>query len=841
MSQKVDKTGERTIAVVRKLEKVTSNDVNIGLGYVCVRNRTRNTSYDEARSEKARLFQNHALLSKIDKSMVSIPVPANKLVQIQATILSKCLPDIVRKINDKLAVDVAAVNELPQHMSSVAEALATFMHIMSSATPKEFVLANEQQQIWFLVKEISYVEGNKSINYTNHKGLWTLVIRSPIVSPYSDMIRPLLDCVDKLRQLYRMQQDIKLPAIFKLGHLDVMVEGVQLPTIVLIGAKSSGKLSVLESLAGIRLPRGEGICTRVPLILRLQNHSETEVYLEYNGKSVPTDEVHITDAIILVTNEIAGHGKGISNIPLKLIVKKNGVPDLTMVDLPGTTTVAVPGQTEDVFEQISGIVMEYITPENSIILNVLSATVDFTTCESIRMSRKVDKTGERTLAVVTKVDKDPEGLLGKVSANDMNDGLGYICVKNRTANESYEKALSEERRLFETHVLLSKMDKSMVSIPVLAHKLVQMQGNIISKCFPDIVKEINNKLSVNVAALSELPQHSGTVAEALATFMRTHMLATESLKKIFLKVEFDEYNEDFELQFAAKWSELHDLELNRYCPDPKVHHLTDVLMYLHEAQKNGLPLSEKEIRVSNSPPRAVFLDFLQEKVRDISATTEEFVGKLGNYIVEVVSRVLMHHSCSYPELQYFIRTAVQSSISRRKVESVDWIREIIGMNDMSELTSNPEYVATFSMLMAQKKRFIKFSKYCRGGSNINQAFDLKMTKAAYWKTMFSPQKLGNHEIEVEIVNDEMALYNMRFIAYRQFASGLKKFVNEIVDEIFSDLTESHRGGFENSLQELLIAEKCFRLKERVKFLEEMKEVVAKIMDSLAHHVGSEKA
>ncbi|PHT35245.1 Dynamin-related protein 4C [Capsicum baccatum] len=149
MSQKVDKTGERTIVVVRKLEKVTSNDVNIGLGYVCVRNKTRNTSYDEARSEKARLFQNHALLSKIDKSMVSVPVPANKLVQIQATILSKCLPDIVRKINDKLAVDVAAVNELAQHMSSVAEALATFMHIMSSATPKEFVV-----KLWIYIERV---------------------------------------------------------------------------------------------------------------------------------------------------------------------------------------------------------------------------------------------------------------------------------------------------------------------------------------------------------------------------------------------------------------------------------------------------------------------------------------------------------------------------------------------------------------------------------------------------------------------------------------------------------------------------------------------------------------
>ncbi|EEF38337.1 conserved hypothetical protein [Ricinus communis] len=34
------------------------------------------------------------------------------------------------------------------------------------------------------------------------------------------------------------------------------------------------------------------------------------------------------------------------------------------------------------------------------------------------MSQKVDKTGARTLAVVTKADKAPEGLLEKVTADD---------------------------------------------------------------------------------------------------------------------------------------------------------------------------------------------------------------------------------------------------------------------------------------------------------------------------------------------------------------------------------------------------------------------------------------
>lgn len=131
-------------------------------------------------------------------------------------------------------------------------------------------------------------------------------IDAPIVSSYNDRIRPLLDAVDKLRNLM------------------VMEEGIQLPTIVVVGDQSSGKSSVLESLAGISLPRGQGICTRVPLIMRLQNHThpQPELSLEFNGKLVPTDEAHISETINLATDEMAGNGKGISNAPMTLVVKK---------------------------------------------------------------------------------------------------------------------------------------------------------------------------------------------------------------------------------------------------------------------------------------------------------------------------------------------------------------------------------------------------------------------------------------------------------------------------------------------------------------------------------------
>ncbi|KAI4369334.1 hypothetical protein MLD38_017783 [Melastoma candidum] len=66
--------------------------------------------------------------------------------------------------------------------------------------------------------------------------------------------------------------------------------GIQLPTIVVVGDQSSGKSSILESLAS--LPWGQENCTRVPLIMRLQNHrcDLPQLYLEFNGKVVRSDE-----------------------------------------------------------------------------------------------------------------------------------------------------------------------------------------------------------------------------------------------------------------------------------------------------------------------------------------------------------------------------------------------------------------------------------------------------------------------------------------------------------------------------------------------------------------------
>ncbi|KAL8556807.1 hypothetical protein ACS0TY_004320 [Phlomoides rotata] len=638
------------------------------------------------------------------------------------------------------------------------------------------------------------------------------VTAAPIVSSYNDRIRPLLNAVDRLR------------------HLKIMQEGIQLPTIVVVGDQSSGKSSVLESLAGISLPRGQGICTRVPLIMRLQDHynPQPELFLEYDGKVVPTDEQNIAAAIIKATNEIAGQGKGISNHPLTLVVKKKGVPDLTMVDLPGITRVPVQGQPEDIYEQISKIIKEFITPEESIILNVLSASVDFSTCESIRMSQCVDKSGQRTLAVVTKADRSPDGLMEKVTSDDVNIGLGYICVRNRIGDESYEEAREQEAWLFHSHHLLSKISKSMVGVPVLAQKLVQVQANLIVKCLPDIVRKINEKLASNLEELKRLPRNLGSIAEAMSAFMHVLGAAKESLRKVMLRGEFDEYPDVSEMHCTARLAEMLNQfsnEMQSKSDEKKGNFLIDEIRVLEEAKSIGLP---------KFLPRAAFLTLLQKKVKGISFTPFEFVEKTWAYIEGVVVAVLIQHCENYPQLQSSTRRAAQNLVSLKKQQSVDWVKDIVEMEKLTDYTCNPEYVTLWNKLMSHQDAFMSILND-RGKSTglsidvlgmidvghlrdqvvvAQEAFDLKMRLTAYWM------------IVLRRMVDCMALHLL---------FSVQKLVNkEMEGEIIREIVGEDGKGLERMLEESPgVAEKRKRLASSMELLKESKEVVSKIMDQIS--------
>ena len=56
--------------------------------------------------------------------------------------------------------------------------------------------------------------------------------------------------------------------------------------------------------------------------------------------------------ILLAQDDIAGKKKGISKTLITLDIEAENVPDLTLIDLPGITRIAVEDQEDDIPEQV---------------------------------------------------------------------------------------------------------------------------------------------------------------------------------------------------------------------------------------------------------------------------------------------------------------------------------------------------------------------------------------------------------------------------------------------------------------------------------------------------------
>jgi len=121
---------------------------------------------------------------------------------------------------------------------------------------------------------------------------------------------------------------------------------INLPRIAVLGSQSAGKSSVLESIVGLDfLPRGDGVVTRRPLELRL-NHMDEDVkpYAvfpdEIPGRKF-TNFSEVRDNINMLTDKKCGEKKNIIDDPIVLQVYSHTCPDLTLIDLPGITRIAI--------------------------------------------------------------------------------------------------------------------------------------------------------------------------------------------------------------------------------------------------------------------------------------------------------------------------------------------------------------------------------------------------------------------------------------------------------------------------------------------------------------------
>ncbi|XP_021760299.1 dynamin-related protein 5A [Chenopodium quinoa] len=197
-----------------------------------------------------------------------------------------------------------------------------------------------------------------------------------------------------------------------------------LPAIAVVGGQSSGKSSVLESIVGKDfLPRGSGIVTRRPLVLQLHRVEENREWAEFMHlpRKRITDFAAVRKEIADETDRETGRSKAISSVPIHLSIYSPNVVNLTLIDLPGLTKVAIDGQPESIVQDIENMVRSYIEKPNCIILAISPANQDLATSDAIKISREVDPKGERTFGVLTKVDLMDKG----TDAVDILEGKSY--------------------------------------------------------------------------------------------------------------------------------------------------------------------------------------------------------------------------------------------------------------------------------------------------------------------------------------------------------------------------------------------------------------------------------
>nr|XP_046270626.1 dynamin-3 isoform X1 [Scatophagus argus] len=276
---------------------------------------------------------------------------------------------------------------------------------------------------------------------------------------------------------------------------------LDLPQIAVVGGQSAGKSSVLENFVGRDfLPRGSGIVTRRPLILQLVNSkAEYAEFLHCKGKKF-VDFEEVRAEIEAETDRITGSNKGISPIPINLRVYSPHVLNLTLIDLPGMTKVAVGDQPQDIEHQIRDMLLQFITKESCLILAVTPANTDLANSDALKIAKEVDPQGLRTIGVITKLDLMDEGTDAKDILENKLLPLrrGYIGVVNRSQKDIDGKkdirvALAAERKFFLSHPAYRHIAERM-GTPHLQKTLNQQLTNHIRDTLPGLRSKLQSQL-----------------------------------------------------------------------------------------------------------------------------------------------------------------------------------------------------------------------------------------------------------------------------------------------------------------------------------------------------------
>lgn len=245
---------------------------------------------------------------------------------------------------------------------------------------------------------------------------------------------------------------------------------VSLPSLVLVGDQSAGKSSLMSGLAGLNLPRSEGVCTRCPIHIRVSRHDEwscrVSLQLDYSyerpeGRHITRQDVtaenpfppwvpqtrevkefktiydsnkdDIENVLRWAQVAILNHGRnsdafipGTGAIPrgqaladvaeltdakfspniVALEIKGPDLPDLSFYDLPGIFRNSAQEEDEYLVQVVENLARKHISREDALIIWAVPMNADPETSSTLSIIREMGAK-DRTIGVMTKADLLP--------------------------------------------------------------------------------------------------------------------------------------------------------------------------------------------------------------------------------------------------------------------------------------------------------------------------------------------------------------------------------------------------------------------------------------------------